>query len=202
MRNQDQFNAWGEITPVSDDELNSFPSRVAELSGTWPRSNYPPHSEPELIPKLKKIKDAYSKTSNIIPWIKPLTQMPATMRIGLRFNLQNLVKDHARLHLESNSMGGDGVCSAFNGADLNNNAANINQVQGQLASVFPQVLDSLSDVYEGIYNGSLREEGHPSWLAMSMLNHNWAEEKSYLERLRHGAAMKKYVIIQPEIFTR
>ncbi|RKF77106.1 hypothetical protein GcM1_222054 [Golovinomyces cichoracearum] len=193
LRNQDQFNAWGEITPISNSEVESISSRVAELFEI-PKSGYPAHSKPELVPGLQKIKDTYIKTKKDFPWVKPITQMPATLRIGLRFNLQSLVKEHARLHIESNSLGGDGICSRFNGADVNNNAANINLVQGQLASVFPRVLESLSEVYEGIYNGSLREEGRPSWLATSMLNHNWAEEKSYLERLRHGGAMKQQVM--------
>ncbi|SZF01486.1 unnamed protein product [Blumeria hordei] len=194
LRNQDQFNAWGEMTPSTSDELDSLAERVSKISQNLPKSNYPPHSKPELTPELKKIKDAYKKAYLNLPWVKPVTQIPKNLRFGLRFNLQIMVKEQVKLRLMSGSIGGGSSCSRFGGSDTNNNAININQVQGQLASVLPQVLDSLGEVYEGIYNGSLSEEGQPSWLATSMLRHNWAEEKSYLARLRHGNSMKSQVM--------
>lgn len=194
LRAQDQFNAWGEITPEKTAELKSLSERVAKLFGTVPSSGYPPHSHPELVPGLQKTKDAYRKAKKNFPWIKPVTQMPVNLRVGLRFGLQNLLRDQMRLRLGSSTLGGTGVCARFNGGDLDYSAENINQVQGHLASVFPQILESLSYLYEGIYNGSLQEEGHPSWLAVSMLNHNWAEETSYLQRLRHGGPMKREIM--------
>ncbi|RKF63390.1 hypothetical protein OnM2_025111 [Erysiphe neolycopersici] len=88
-----------------------------------------------------------------------------------------------RLRLGSSSLGGSGVCSTFNGGDFDNSAQNINQI-----------LESMSDLHEGIYNGSLQEEGYPVWLAASMLNHNWAEETSYFQQLRHGGPMKREIM--------
>ncbi|KAI0998439.1 hypothetical protein K3495_g9755 [Podosphaera aphanis] len=181
LKENDHFNAWGEITPAND-------------AAGAPRLNYPPHAKPELVPSLQKIKDVYDKAHEKIPWVERLERMPANLRMGLRFYLQGLIRDKTRLHLESSSLPGDGFCARFGGNDVSSNAANINQVQGQLASVFPKVLDELSHMYEGIYNGSMREHDQPSWLAVSMLSHNWAEEKSYMQRLRHGTEMKHQVM--------
>ncbi|POS87765.1 hypothetical protein EPUL_003899, partial [Erysiphe pulchra] len=194
LRSQDVVNAWGEITPENTAVLESLSERVGKLFSAVPRSDYPAHSRPELVPGLQKTKDAYLKAKKTFPWIKPVTQVPANLRMGLRFSLQSLVRDQMRLHLGSSSLGGPGVCSRFDGGDVDNSVQNIDQVQGHLASVFPQILESLSDLYEGIYNGSIQEEGSPSWLAVSMLNHNWAEESSYLERLRHGGLMKREIM--------
>ncbi|POS83097.1 hypothetical protein EPUL_005226, partial [Erysiphe pulchra] len=194
LRSQDVINAWGEITRENAGSLESLSERVGKLFSTVPRSGYPAHSSPELVPGLQKIKDGYVKAKKVFPWIKPATQVPANLRMGLRFSLQNLVRDQMRLRLGSSSLGGSGVCSSFNGGDFDNSALNINQVQGHLAFVFPQILESLSDLHEGIYNGSLQEEGYPSWIAASMLTHNWAEETSYLQRLRHGGPMKREIM--------
>ncbi|RKF63401.1 hypothetical protein OnM2_025107, partial [Erysiphe neolycopersici] len=194
LRTQDIINAWGEITPNRGARLESLSERVGKLFSAVPPSGYPAHSSPELVPGLQKTKDAYVKAKKIFPWIKSVTQMPANLRMGLRFSLQNLLRDQIRLRLGSSSLGGSGVCSSFNGGDFDNSAQNINQVQGHLASIFPQILESLSDLHEGIYNGSLQEEGYPSWLAASMLNHNWAEETSYLQQLRQGGPMKREIM--------
>ncbi|RKF61684.1 hypothetical protein OnM2_039092 [Erysiphe neolycopersici] len=151
---------------------------MGKLFSAVPPSGYPARSSPGIVPGLQKTKDAHVKAKKIFPWIKPVTQLPANLRMGLRFSLQNLLRDQMRLRLGSTSLEGSGVCSSFNGGDFHNSAQNINQVKEHLASIFPQILESLSHLYEGIYNNSLQEEGYPSWLTASMLNHNWAEETS------------------------
>ncbi|RKF63396.1 hypothetical protein OnM2_025102 [Erysiphe neolycopersici] len=154
LRTQDIINAWGEITSKKGAILESLSER--RCPAVWVLSAFQSGAHTRITKDqgcLCESKENFSldQTRNL---------SACKSKDGASIQLVNLLSDQLRLRLGSSFLGGSGVCSSFNGGDFDNVAQNINQVQGHLASIFPQILESLNDLHEGIYNGFLQEEGY------------------------------------------